>query len=64
MKQFQDNEFDAVFSNSVIEHVGDYEAQRQMANEIMRVGKRYFVQTPNFYFPIEPHILNNPVEMR
>lgn len=57
MKQFKDNEFDIVFSNSVIEHLGDYKSQIQMANEIMRVGKRYFVQTPNLYFPIEPHFV-------
>ncbi len=57
LKQFQDQEFDIVFSNSVIEHVGDYSDQRQMANEVMRVGKRFFIQTPNLYFPIEPHFL-------
>jgi len=52
---FEDNEFDVVFSNSVIEHVGDFDDQQKMANEIQRVGKAYFVQTPNYYFPIEPH---------
>jgi hypothetical protein len=57
MKQFKDQEFDIVYSNSVIEHVGEREAQRQMANEVMRVGKRYFLQTPNFNFPIEPHFM-------
>jgi SAM-dependent methyltransferase len=55
MRQFPDQEFDVVFSNSVIEHVGDPAAQRQAADEIKRVGKRYFVQTPNRNFPLEPH---------
>lgn len=57
MREFKDGEFDIVFSNSVIEHVGSYEDQIRMAKEIKRVGKKYFVQTPNFYFPIEPHFL-------
>jgi hypothetical protein len=37
--------------------VGDFAQQQKMANEIQRVGKRYFLQTPNYYFPIEPHVL-------
>ncbi|MUL35820.1 class I SAM-dependent methyltransferase [Gloeocapsopsis dulcis] len=57
MKQFKDKEFDIVFSNSVIEHVGNYEDQEAMAKEVLRIGKNYFVQTPNFYFLIEPHFL-------
>jgi hypothetical protein len=57
MPQYGRESYDVVFSNSVIEHVGDYENQRRMANEIRRVGKRYFVQTPNKRFPLEPHFL-------
>jgi len=57
MSQYRNGEFDLVFSNSVIEHVGNYDDQKRMADEIIRVGKRYFLQTPNYYFPLEPHFL-------
>lgn len=57
MREFKDKEFQVVFSNSVIEHVGTYQQQHQMADEVQRVGEKYYVQTPNRYFPIEPHFL-------
>ena len=31
------------------------DSQKRFAEEIRRVGKRYFVQTPYKYFPIESH---------
>ena len=54
---FDEDEFEVVFSNSVIEHLAAWPDQQQMASEIQRVGKRFFVQTPSRYFPIEPHFL-------
>ncbi|NVJ87198.1 MAG: class I SAM-dependent methyltransferase [Algoriphagus sp.] len=55
MPEFGAKEFDLVFSNSVIEHLYTWENQQKMAEEIQRIGKRYYVQTPNRFFPIEAH---------
>lgn len=51
-----DKHFDIVYSNAVIEHVGDFAKQKQMATEIMRVSKRWFVTTPNRWYPFEFHL--------
>lgn len=55
LSEFGNKSFDLVFSNSVIEHLENRENQKKMAQEVQRVGKKYFVQTPNKYFFIEPH---------
>jgi SAM-dependent methyltransferase len=52
---FEDGEFDIVFSNAVVEHVGDRDRQRAMIAEAVRVGRRAFVTTPNRWFPVEVH---------
>lgn len=55
LSDIKDKEFDIVHSNSVIEHLCTKENQIKMANEVRRVGKYYYVQTPDYSFPIEPH---------
>lgn len=55
--EFRDEEFDVVFSNSVIEHVGSRENQFKFAREISRVSKKIWMQTPARSFFFEPHYL-------
>lgn len=52
---FSSKEFGWVFSNAVIEHVGDHAEQVLFLNEMLRVGRKVFFTTPNKYFPVEMH---------
>ena len=52
---FPHKSFDWVFSNAVIEHVGDFKSQVLFVNEMVRVSKNVFFTTPNKFFPIESH---------
>ncbi|MBN1950898.1 MAG: methyltransferase domain-containing protein [Bacteroidales bacterium] len=54
---FADKEFDIVWSNAVLEHVGDFDRQLLFLKEIKRTGKRAFISTPNRLFPFEVHTL-------
>ena len=54
---FPDGAFDVVFSNSVIEHLGDRGSQEAFAREAARVGRGYWIQTPNRWFPVEQHLM-------
>jgi hypothetical protein len=54
---FVNKVFDYVFSNAMLEHIpkSDWPA---VANEIIRVSvKGFFITTPNYWFPFEPHYL-------
>jgi len=52
---YRNIDFDMIHSNSVIEHVGSWPAIRNMADLIQAAKKPYYLQTPNFWFPFEPH---------
>jgi SAM-dependent methyltransferase len=53
---FADGEFDLAYCSSVIEHVAPADREA-FARELRRVARGWYVQTPAFSFPIEPHAL-------
>ena len=55
---YADGEFDICFSNSTIEHLSRLELQHRFANEVRRVARGVWLQTPARRFPFEPHWLS------
>jgi SAM-dependent methyltransferase len=53
---FADGEFDLAYCSSVIEHV-PRDLRPVFARELRRVARGWYVQTPAFSFPVEPHAL-------
>lgn len=52
---FADQSIDIVYSGAVLEHLPGPEYARKFAAEIQRVGRGWFVTTPNFWSPIDVH---------
>jgi hypothetical protein len=52
---FADRSFDIVYSNAVLEHLPGNNFVERFAEEVQRVGMGWFVTTPNFWYPVDPH---------
>jgi hypothetical protein len=57
LRRIKNLQYDLAHSNSVIEHLSGLQGARAMASETLRIAKYHFVQTPSFWFPLEPHVL-------
>ena len=53
---FEDGAFDLAYSSSVVEHLAPAD-RAAYAAELRRVARGWWVQTPAWSFPIEPHAL-------
>jgi SAM-dependent methyltransferase len=53
---FADEAFDLAYCSSVIEHIAP-RRREAFAAELRRVARGWYVQTPAYSFPVEPHAL-------
>jgi len=53
--KFDFSNYDFIFSNSLIEHLGSRSAMESFARMVRSSGLPYSVQTPSKWFPLEPH---------
>ena len=53
---YPDKSFPLAFSNSAIEHISR-EDQNKFASELSRIGVAVYCQTPNRWFPYDPHYI-------
>jgi 2-polyprenyl-3-methyl-5-hydroxy-6-metoxy-1,4-benzoquinol methylase len=55
MLPFENNSFDVVISNQVIEHVNNQDRHVEEIYRVLRNGGICYLATPNKHWPIEPH---------
>ena len=48
-------DFDLVFSNSLLEHLGGHVQRVKFADTVAKAAPHHWIQTPYRYFPVEPH---------
>jgi hypothetical protein len=44
-----------VYSNAVLEHLPGQDLLERFCSEVQRVGRGWFITTPNFWFAADPH---------